>query len=145
LKFTRTYTVRFTHAEAVEVVRAADRLGITVSAYLRRAAVSHAGWVRRQQALRLPVAVRDQPGATALGRAIGDRPVTTFPTTPATESVTLADGAAEQALVPGVPPVDPTTRELAGLEASRHARRRHGALPAGGLFDEAARAQLDLF
>lgn len=61
------------------------------------------------------------------------------------ERVQLADGAAVQHLVPGVRPVDPTAHELALLAMKRQQRRGCAPLPAGGLFDEVARNQQDLF
>jgi hypothetical protein len=61
------------------------------------------------------------------------------------EQVTLADGPALQLLTPGVEPLGNHTRELAQLQARRNARRGAAPLPAGGLFDETARAQQELF
>lgn len=62
-----------------------------------------------------------------------------------TERVTLDDGEADQALIPGVAPIRPAARDIAALDAARRRRRCHGELPAGGLFDETARAQTSLF
>lgn len=62
-----------------------------------------------------------------------------------TETVRLANGEAAQALVPGVAPVAQVARDLAALELQRHRSRGAGPLPSGGLFDECARAQQDLF
>jgi hypothetical protein len=61
------------------------------------------------------------------------------------ESVTLADGPASQSLVPGVAPVPLTTRQLAQESARREARRGHASLPCGGLWDETAINQQELF
>ncbi len=61
------------------------------------------------------------------------------------ETVTLHDGPELQHLVPGVAPVALTVRQLA-QEAQRRAGRRGDApLPSGGLFDDVARLQQDLF
>lgn len=62
---------------------------------------------------------------------------------PASEVVRLANGAADQLLIEGVPPIGDTVRQLAAFAAKREARR--GSAPAGGLFDDGARAQRDLF
>ena len=62
-----------------------------------------------------------------------------------TEPVRLADGDALQALVPGVEPVAQARRDLATLQASRVARRGSAPLPSGGLFDETAIRQQELF
>lgn len=61
------------------------------------------------------------------------------------EAVHLVDGAADQALVPGVAPVPAGARQLAAHRARREARRGDAPLPSGGLFDETARAQQELF
>lgn len=64
---------------------------------------------------------------------------------PQIERVNLADGAAVQGVIPGVGPVSPSARDLAA-EAQRSATALGAAPPpAGGLFDEAARAQGDFF
>lgn len=60
------------------------------------------------------------------------------------ERVTLANGEAAQALVPGVEPITPTARALAVL-AKRRAGNRHQAGDFGPLFDEVAKRQADLF
>ncbi len=64
---------------------------------------------------------------------------------PLTERVALADGEAIQGLIPGVSPIAPTARALADLERSRAQRRGAASLPSGGLFDETAIAQQELF
>ena len=64
---------------------------------------------------------------------------------PAVETVTLADGKAAQALIPGVEPVSNLTRELRAEHAKRMAKRQHQPMQAGGLFDDVARAQQSLF
>ncbi len=61
------------------------------------------------------------------------------------EIVRLADGEARQSLLDGVQPIAAAARDIAALERSRAARRAHAPLPAGGLFDETARAQQELF
>lgn len=63
----------------------------------------------------------------------------------AAEPVRLADGPAVQLLVDGVAPVDQARRDLADLARRRDLRRQHQPMAAGGLFDETARDQLDLF
>jgi hypothetical protein len=65
--------------------------------------------------------------------------------TPATERVQLLDGEADQCLVPGVAPVPLALRQCEQEAKRRQARRLGNTLPAGGLFDETARAQADLF
>ena len=61
------------------------------------------------------------------------------------EPVTLADGVADQVMIPGVAPVAFSARQIA-QEAKRRAGRRGTApLPSGGLFDDTARLQQDLF
>lgn len=86
---------------------------------------------QRSYAARAPV---DQPFAM---RPPGDAPKT--------EQVRLADGTAEQGLIPGVEPVTPTQRAIAEETRRRLARRGFGQLPEGGLFDEVAKRQGDLF
>jgi hypothetical protein len=65
--------------------------------------------------------------------------------TPASERVQLLDGEADQCLVPGVAPVPLALRQCEQEAKRRQARRLGHTLPAGGLFDETARAQADLF
>lgn len=62
-----------------------------------------------------------------------------------TERVTLADGQADQTLIPGVAAVPLQARQLDTLRAHREARRLHAPMPSGGLFDDVARAQQELF
>lgn len=62
----------------------------------------------------------------------------------AAEPILLHDGPELQHLVPGVAPVPLTRRQLA-QEAQRRAARRGDAPLPGGLFDDVARAQQDLF
>ncbi|WP_303832325.1 hypothetical protein [Asticcacaulis taihuensis] len=62
-----------------------------------------------------------------------------------TETLILADGRHDQGLVPGVAAVPAQARDIAALEARKAARRGNASLPAGGLFDDTARNQLDLF
>lgn len=57
---------------------------------------------------------------------------------------TEAGEVVDQVLVPGVQPVSLAARNCQVL-AARRAARRNGAAPAGGLFDDLARDQLDLF
>jgi len=64
---------------------------------------------------------------------------------PETETVTLLDGPAAQHLVPGVAPVPNATRQIAQERARRAGRRGDAPLPCGGLWDDVARAQQDLF
>lgn len=59
----------------------------------------------------------------------------------AVEPVRLADGPALQLMVPGVEP----RPAFSQVHARRQARRGHAPLPPGGLFDETARAQRELF
>lgn len=61
------------------------------------------------------------------------------------ETVTLHDGPELQHLVPGVAPVALQVRQLAQETQRRAARRGAAPLPLGGLFDETARLQQDLF
>ncbi|MBO9502034.1 hypothetical protein [Brevundimonas sp. A19_0] len=62
-----------------------------------------------------------------------------------TETVQLHDGPEDQHLVPGVSAV-PFTARLIAMEQARRAKGRGDApLPSGGLFDDAARAQQELF
>jgi hypothetical protein len=63
----------------------------------------------------------------------------------ASEPVTLADGPALQGVVPGVAPVPLQARQIEALQHKRAARRGAAPLPSGGLFDDVARAQQDLF
>lgn len=64
---------------------------------------------------------------------------------PASESVTLADGAADQSLIPGVAPVPLMARQIASETARRAQRHGHAPLPCGGLWDETAQRQGSLF
>ena len=61
------------------------------------------------------------------------------------ERVTLANGEAVQALVPGVEPVTPCARAMAVLAKRRATVRGFEPMPAGGLFDEVVRRQVDFF
>jgi hypothetical protein len=61
------------------------------------------------------------------------------------ESVRLVDGEADQALIPGVAPVSRAGQDLAAHIRKREARRGDAPPPAGGLFDETARNQQELF
>jgi hypothetical protein len=63
----------------------------------------------------------------------------------ASEPVTLADGAADQSLIPGVAPVALATRQIEAETKRREARRGHAAMPCGGLWDETAINQGSLF
>jgi hypothetical protein len=56
---------------------------------------------------------------------------------PALERVTLADGAADQALVPGLEPISPTAHAIAQEQARRDKRRRGDGPGAGALFNPA--------
>lgn len=60
------------------------------------------------------------------------------------ERVILADGEAEQALIPGVAPVSQTARDLGRARMLRDMRRAHLPLWRGSLFDDCARAQREL-
>ena len=53
--------------------------------------------------------------------------------------------APDQGVIPGLPAVSRTARDLAAFTHAREARRGCEALPAGGLFDECAQRQTDLF
>jgi hypothetical protein len=64
---------------------------------------------------------------------------------PDSETVTLADGAADQSLIQGVAPVPLTARQLAQERQRREARRGAAGLPCGGLWDETAINQGSLF
>ena len=61
------------------------------------------------------------------------------------ERMALANGEAVQALVPGVEPITPSARAMDVLAKRRAMARRFEPMPAGGLFDEVAKAQPDLF
>lgn len=63
----------------------------------------------------------------------------------ASEVVYLADGQARQGLIPGVTPSPAFAREMAAERRRREQRHGHAPLPTGGLFDETAIAQQDLF
>lgn len=60
------------------------------------------------------------------------------------ETVALADGDADQTLLPGVEPVANSARKLADLRQRRELRRGNDPLPAGGLFDEEGQRQQQL-
>jgi len=64
---------------------------------------------------------------------------------PASEPVTLADGAADQSLIPGVAPVPLSARQLEAERNRREQRHGHAPLPCGGLWDETAQRQGSLF
>lgn len=64
---------------------------------------------------------------------------------PASEPVTLADGAADQSLIPGVAPVPLSARQLEAERNRREQRQGHAPLPCGGLWDETAQRQGSLF
>ena len=64
---------------------------------------------------------------------------------PASEPVTLADGAADQSLIPGVAPVPLSARQLEAERQRREQRHGHAPLPCGGLWDETAQRQGSLF
>jgi hypothetical protein len=61
------------------------------------------------------------------------------------ETVTLHDGPELQHLVPGVDPVSHAARQIAQEQSRRAARRGDSPPPCGGLFDDVARAQQDMF
>ncbi len=61
------------------------------------------------------------------------------------EVIDLADGPADQFVVPTVQPVSHAARQIAQERSRRAARHGASHLPAGGLFDETARAQQELF
>lgn len=63
----------------------------------------------------------------------------------ASEPVHLADGAADQSLIPGVAPVPLAARQIASETARRAQRQGHAPLPCGGLWDETAINQQELF
>lgn len=63
----------------------------------------------------------------------------------AAERVDLQDGPELQGLIPGVDPVPEAARQIARETARRAARRGAAALPAGGLWDETAQRQQELF
>lgn len=63
-----------------------------------------------------------------------------------TERDHLADGEVEQAIIPGCAPVSASARAIARERQLRALRRGHNLpMAAGGLFDDVARAQQDLF
>ncbi len=64
---------------------------------------------------------------------------------PASEPVTLADGAADQSLIPGVAPVALSARQLDAERQRREQRHGHAPLPCGGLWDETSINQRELF
>lgn len=61
------------------------------------------------------------------------------------ERVILADGPADQILVPGVDPVSVSARQISDLITSRGRRRGQAPLPSGSLWDDVGRSQQDLF
>lgn len=61
------------------------------------------------------------------------------------ETVQLYDGPELQHLVPGVDPVSHAARQIAQEQSRRAARRGDSPPPLGGLFDDVARAQQDMF
>ncbi|WP_298161119.1 hypothetical protein [Brevundimonas sp.] len=61
------------------------------------------------------------------------------------EVIDLADGPADQFVVPTVEPVSHAARQIAQERQRRAARHGASPLPAGGLFDETAWAQQELF
>lgn len=61
------------------------------------------------------------------------------------EVIDLADGPADQFVVPTVEPVSHAARQIAQERQRRAARHGASPLPVGGLFDETARAQQELF
>lgn len=61
------------------------------------------------------------------------------------EPIRLAGEVVDQLLVAGVPPVPLVRRDLQAALTQRQAGRRHDELPAGGLFDDVARNQLEMF
>ena len=63
----------------------------------------------------------------------------------ASEPVTLADGAADQSLIPGVAPVALSARQIDQERRRREQRHSHAPLPCGGLWDETAQRQGSLF
>ena len=63
----------------------------------------------------------------------------------AVETVRVVDELVDQALIPGVEPVRLASRDLDAERKRRDARRGHAEPPAGGLFDNVARAQTELF
>lgn len=60
------------------------------------------------------------------------------------EPVKLADGPAQQILVPGIAPVSPLQAQFRAYEAKRAKKRGAAPLPAGGLFDTTSINQLSL-
>lgn len=65
--------------------------------------------------------------------------------TTAREIVTLADGPAEQGLIAGVDPVPLAVRQIDTERQRREQRRGAAPLPCGGLWDETAQRQTELF
>jgi len=74
-----------------------------------------------------------------------ERALVGLPPRASSEPVTLADGAADQSLIPGVAPVPLTARQLAAERQRRDTRHGHAPLPCGGLWDETAQRQRSLF
>ena len=64
---------------------------------------------------------------------------------PAVEPVQLANGRALQALIPGVAPLRQSAADIEREIRRRDARHGSDSMPAGGLFDDVARAQQSLF
>lgn len=61
------------------------------------------------------------------------------------EPVTLADGRADQSLIPGVAAVSINARQIDCEKRRRDARRGDAPLPCGGLWDETSHRQASLF
>jgi hypothetical protein len=64
---------------------------------------------------------------------------------PASEKEVLGGVVVEQGLIDGVPSVSWNERALAEHRAKTAGRRGNAPMPAGGLFDEVAKAQGELF
>lgn len=64
---------------------------------------------------------------------------------PISERIDLADGPADQFVVPTVDPVSHAARQIAQERSRRAARQGASPLPSGGLWDETFHHQQELF
>jgi hypothetical protein len=63
-----------------------------------------------------------------------------------TEKVRIGAGIYDQTLIEGIEPLCLTQRDLAALRAAKAAKQsKHAPMPEGGLWDECAKNQLNLF
>ena len=103
-------------------------------------------------AMKAPPSARGRRGVAARRQAAQDAPSASAPMAPTakvrpieTEGVNLADGPAQQGLIPGVEPISPVQRSIAAELRQRQAQRGSDAPEAGGLFDASAPPVRDQF